>query len=566
MDYISAFLEDQIDIGEPYQLAVNADLIFEGYKPLGEGFFITERERSSLLQIDPKNRDVLLKIINGKELNDTPTQTPTHTIIFFRHWSLEEARQYSAPFAIVEEKVKPLRAKQNRASNRDNWWRYGEHRPGLTKKLEKLSRCFVAARTTKYLSFSKLPSDILFSEALKVLTTDRWDYFSVVQSTLHEAWARKYSGSLKQDLRYSPRDCFETFPFPADSSGLATIGETYHEHRRQLMLKMQLGLTKTYNLFHTPNLSPETVEKASKQGPEVAAEAYDDILKLRDLHRQMDESVLAAYGWHKAAEKWGPAIDLRHDFYEVDYLPENDRTRYTIHPDARKEILKRLLLLNHERYAEEVKQGLHDKKTKKKRIPKATSVAAQNDLFGDEVSVPPQPAVAASLAQNGLENLSDGEWARPGTDQAAEEAAVLAAVLKAMGEPTPAREVRLAVLLAIEPRLLTPSLTAEEAWHWQRLIGPEAEPLATGVTQLQPPANHTWGTALRELRGKGRLVVDEMKQTWGPGAGLDVYATEGLWPEGRVLMVLDFLRRRGAKGIVQTLPDAIRDWVDARAA
>jgi len=36
------------------------------------------------------------------------------------------------------------------------------------------------------------------------------------------------------------------------------------------------------------------------------------------------------------------------DFYEVDYLPENDRVRYTISPDARKEVLKRLLKLNHE--------------------------------------------------------------------------------------------------------------------------------------------------------------------------------------------------------------------------
>jgi len=32
---------------------------------------------------------------------------------------------------------------------------------------------------------------------------------------------------------------------------------------------------------------------------------------------------------------------LRHAIYEVDYLPENDRLRYTIHPDARKELLKR---------------------------------------------------------------------------------------------------------------------------------------------------------------------------------------------------------------------------------
>lgn len=77
------------------------------------------------------------------------------------------------------------------------------------------------------------------------------------------------------------------------------------------------------------------------------------------LHQEMDEAVLAAYGWHEDSARWGKAIALRHDFYEVDYLPEKDNIRYTIHPEARKEVLKRLLLLNHERYAEEVREGLH---------------------------------------------------------------------------------------------------------------------------------------------------------------------------------------------------------------
>lgn len=44
----------------------------------------------------------------------------------------------------------------------------------------------------------------------------------------------------------------------------------------------------------------------------------------------MDEAVLEAYGWHEENDKWEPAIELRHDFYEVDYLPENDRIRYTV--------------------------------------------------------------------------------------------------------------------------------------------------------------------------------------------------------------------------------------------
>ena len=40
-------------------------------------------------------------------------------------------------------------------------------------------------------------------------------------------------------------------------------------------------------------------------------------------------------------------IALANDFYKVDYLPENDRVRYTISTDARKEVLKRLLCAGH---------------------------------------------------------------------------------------------------------------------------------------------------------------------------------------------------------------------------
>ncbi|MEI6846483.1 MAG: hypothetical protein WCK32_00355 [Chlorobiaceae bacterium] len=57
-----------------------------------------------------------------------------------------------------------------------------------------------------------------------------------------------------------------------------------------------------------------------------------------DLHLQMNNAVFEAYGWQD--------INLHHDFYEVKYIPENDSVRYTIHSDARREILKRFLELN----------------------------------------------------------------------------------------------------------------------------------------------------------------------------------------------------------------------------
>ena len=101
----------------------------------------------------------------------------------------------------------------------------------------------------------------------------------------------------------------------------------------------QASISKTYNLFHSKDLTVDQVKKQSKKDQNTCETGFQDILKLRELHQQMDEAVLRAYEWTD--------IELAHDFYEIDYLPENDRTRYTISPLARKEILKRLLELNH---------------------------------------------------------------------------------------------------------------------------------------------------------------------------------------------------------------------------
>lgn len=101
-------------------------------------------------------------------------------------------------------------------------------------------------------------------------------------------------------------------------------------------------------------------------------EAVAGVQKLSSLYTEMDNAVLEAYGWTD--------IDLRHDFYEVDYLPENDRVRFTIHPDARREILKRLLTLNHQIHAQEVADGLWDKQMKR-----AQKTGTNNDQMALEI-------------------------------------------------------------------------------------------------------------------------------------------------------------------------------------
>ncbi|MCC6725951.1 MAG: restriction endonuclease, partial [Saprospiraceae bacterium] len=448
---ITPYLDDAEPLGNPHALHQNQGKSFIGSYVLGMGFIMEPEEAQRLIAQNPDNEDVLFPYLNGEDLNSSPDQSPSRWVINFFDWPIRRYSEeewkgldrdrrddirthfrngkfeaiappdYKSPvgldyfdvFKIVEEKVKPERQRWKKDENGNDifgtfavrdpmperYWHYGEKRPALYRTIELLDRVLVHTRVTKTHSFDFVQKGRVFSDATIVFAYSKFSSFSCLQSVIHEFWAWQYSSTMKGDRRYAPSDCFETFPFPQNlpkpiEAKLEAIGSRYHEHRRQLMLAVQLGLTKTYNQFHNQQLmvgkwqSAGEVEKAAGKdtaylwkhlektpGTIPFGEAVERILQLRHLHVQMDEAVLEAYGWHEDSAKWGKAIALRHDFHEVDYLPENDRTRFTIHPDARKEVLKRLLLLNHEVYAEEVKQGLHEKgrKAKPKAAPEEES-------------------------------------------------------------------------------------------------------------------------------------------------------------------------------------------------
>jgi hypothetical protein len=372
---ITALLSDGVEQPGPLPLHANAAQLFAGFDILGAGFMIDNAEAAAIVSRNASSAEVIFPAINGEDLNNDPAQQPSRSVINFFDWPLDRAKSFPEPYMIVETRVRPFREVQKRAHNREQWWIYNETRVGLRQALSHVKFCFCAAATTKYLAFSAIPTHWIFTHAIKVLVTDRWDRYAAVQSMIHDAWARTYSGSLETRLRYSPTDCFETFPFPSGlaSDTLAEIGETYHGERKTLMLQLDLGLTKTYNLFHTRELTPDDVAKASKVTDLDADAAHAAILALRQRHAEMDNAVLKAYGWDGE-------VDLAHDFYEVDYLPENDNVRFTISPAARRDILQRLLKLNHARHAEEVAKGLHKQTNTKKPKPAKAANHNQNEL------------------------------------------------------------------------------------------------------------------------------------------------------------------------------------------
>lgn len=414
--FISAYFEDYADAGSPKSLEQNTEKMFNGFHFLGDGFLLTHEE-AEVMKTVPHHSEVIFPVLNGEDLNSHPQQSPAREIINFADWPIDKAQRYATAFERIERLVRPIRETDNRALYREKWWHYAENRPGLRRNLQGIERCFVTSRHSKHLMFAAQSCKVAFTNALNVFTTDRWSNFAVVQSTLHEVWARKYSGSLETRLRYSPTDCFLTFAFPrnpASESALAAIGETYHEHRRALMRDLWLGLTDLYNLFHDPALTPELVTQSLGERATITGdEGFARTQRLRELHRELDQTVLTAYGWHTDSD-FGPALALRHDFHPLDFLPENDRIRLTLHPEARREVLARLLKLNHQRAAEAEqiqKQAPAAVPAKKKSKPKQPAVAAPPelnlglDLFGR----PAMPAVMERALPTGRRTTLGGQ-------------------------------------------------------------------------------------------------------------------------------------------------------------
>ncbi len=333
VEFISSRLDDEPE-AEAKPLKQNEGKAFQGDIVRGSGFVLETSEAESLMFHDPRNADCLFPFMNGEDLNSHPQQLPSRWIICFKDWDLHQAQNYPALLRIVEERVKPERDQlQNRDDRRDreHWWLFARYRIDMRPAINSLSKVLSRALTSEIHMMVFEPKEYIFSHAAGVFAFDDNYHFALLQSNLHEVWLRRNASTMRTDVRYTPSDCFDTFPFPTTEytiDNLTTLlhlsvfaeanrlGDEYHEHRRQVMLTRQLGLTRTYNLFNNPACVDE------------------DIQRLRELHAAMDNSVLACYGWEH--------LDLGHGFHQND----RGQTRFTVSPEAKRTLLRRLLELN----------------------------------------------------------------------------------------------------------------------------------------------------------------------------------------------------------------------------
>ena len=103
------------------------------------------------------------------------------------------------------------------------------------------------------------------------------------------------------------------------------------------MVRKDEGMTRTYNRFHDPYEDDSEIEK------------------LRELHAAMDRAVLDAYGWTDIPTDCDFLLDYEVD--EATWGRKKKPYRYRWPDAVRDKVLARLLALNAERAAEEVRAG-----------------------------------------------------------------------------------------------------------------------------------------------------------------------------------------------------------------
>ena len=296
------------------------------------------------------NSDVLKPWCNGLDI--TRRASDTWIIDFGVNLPESDACQYERPFRHAHEYVRPMRAGNRREAYRDNWWIFGESRPGFRCAVSKLNRFIATAMVAKHRIFVWLSATIIPDQQVITITRSDDTTFGILHSRFHELWSLRLCTWLGKgnDPRYTPTTTFETFPFPegltpADTAGPVETREdsivlpSVTSERRPVALAIAQAAHRLNDQRENWLNPPTWVERVPEVVPGypdriIPKPGYEKKLKAQTLtnlynqrptwldnaHQALDAAVAVAYGW-------------------ADYSPEM--------PDE--VILSRLLALNLER-------------------------------------------------------------------------------------------------------------------------------------------------------------------------------------------------------------------------
>lgn len=277
-------------------LKSNLNITFQGVIPLGKGFRLDEQDLYNLDLTKDTLPSVVKPYMIGRDL--VQVFKPKWIIDFFGLTKREAEQQYPSLYQRLLIMVKPVRAQKKRKSNRENWWLFGEKRPGLRRAIYNIQRFIVTPDTSKFKPFSFIESSILPDVQLySVATDDAW-ILGILESYIHQNWLIKIAPRMGKgnDLRWKPSIVFYPFPFPEPNPNqkqkIRELGERLDAHRKQVQATHpDITITGMYNLLDKLRKGEPFTEKDREFNDRAL------VATLKQIHDELDMVVLEAYGW-----------------------------------------------------------------------------------------------------------------------------------------------------------------------------------------------------------------------------------------------------------------------------
>ncbi|MEC4807227.1 MAG: DNA methyltransferase [Jaaginema sp. PMC 1080.18] len=301
---INSSLQKTIDVTKAKRLQGNQNQCFQGVIPVGKDFIISPEVAEAWIREDARNEAVLKPFSMGKNLASEINGCPTRWIIDFNDMSIEDASDYLIPFHHVKTYVKPQRDKNREPIMREKWWRFKRTNKAMREALEEVSYYFAVPRVSKWAIFTPCPIEWLPGDKAVVVASEDFYLLGILLSQIHRVWMHAQKSTLKSDIAYTHKTCFETFPFPQNPTAqiVAQIRQTaikLHEYRSNQMEKKQWGITQLYNKFF---------DEPSSQ--------------LYLLHQALDKLVMQAYGFKTQDDILEKLLKLNLDLAEKEQQGE----------------------------------------------------------------------------------------------------------------------------------------------------------------------------------------------------------------------------------------------------
>jgi len=288
---INANLTAILDVTAAKRLKENSRISFQG--PVKVGAFDIDDATAAEMLSEPNpnsrpNSDVIKPLLNASEITG---RSSNRWIIDFDDLSVRDAAQYELPFEYLKKNVKPFRDKNRDRQRRTFWWRLGRSGSEFAAAKRGKARVVLTPRVSKHRVFVWMTSEVVPDSAVVAFARDDDYFFGVLHSRVHELWSRAMGTQLREvesGFRYTPVTTFETFPLPylpnAEPQGDPKV-EKIAAAARQLVKKRDMWL-------NPPGASAQELKKRT------LTDLYNQSPTwLKDAHCELDEEVLAAYGW-----------------------------------------------------------------------------------------------------------------------------------------------------------------------------------------------------------------------------------------------------------------------------